>query len=387
MLKVRKLKSLTDKGFSHIEAIITVVTVVILVGIGVWVFKHNDASHASGYDYQFVGKSVQASALSTANTSLLNQQLASDQSTLASANTILASIEGQISADQLSIANANTALVNARNIYDASKAPRNPSGVNDAQTNVNVANARLNATVSTETTDKAAQVAATNKVNSDEAQISATSAGYTNSVFYAYACTNPGATTSTDTINVALVAPTYPTAMQNGLYSVQPAVLFNGTQAQGVTSTWYYGSNLGVQSAPSGPWTVYSVANVPTNSSIAFGPLPTTNSSAAWTNPVTVSSIGSCGGSTGVVVTVPVTGGSKTGGSSTVANKPVTGGSKTGGSSTNSSSGKKKTISYVSNVSNVSTISYPSSPSYVSLNQAPAAKSFIDRVKSFFSFL
>jgi len=40
MLKVRKLKSLTDKGFSHIEAIITVVTVVILVGIGVWVFKH-----------------------------------------------------------------------------------------------------------------------------------------------------------------------------------------------------------------------------------------------------------------------------------------------------------------------------------------------------------
>ena len=304
MLKLTKINQLTEQGFTHVEVIVLAVVIVIVGAIGSYVIKHN-SSHASGFSYGYIGETVQNPGTNTTPIDL-SSRIATDESQISALTASASSDSAKVSSDNAVVGQLTNSLAEARAAYDASKAPRNATPVNDAQSALNQANAQLNSDKNTLTTDTNNLAGAKATLTGDEASEGPVSSSYPNSAFYFYACYNPGVAAGTKTLEVAVVAPTYASAMQSGAYAPIPAIQVNGSTVQSFNTNWYYGSNIGISGAPTGPWSVFEVDDINQSGTIAFGPLSTSSAPASWTTPIAINSILTC------FVNLPSTGGSAT---------------------------------------------------------------------------
>ena len=295
MLKLNKLKSLSSRGFSHVEFILLIIVVVVIGAIGTYVFKHRDTSHASGDIFTSLGESVQSP---TAVSTITQATITADTATMTTDASVLNTQEYPlVQTYQNAVNTATTALATARKKYDAEPAPRDPTIVNNAQIALNRAKTTLKNELANEQALVARYESAKSQLANDQQSFNATTAGFANSVFYSYICRSPGPSSGRVDLTIGMVASSYESAMQSGAYSPTAAILLNGNNPIALSSGWNYVGTLQLtptQNAPSGAWLVASMNDIPQTDEVAIGPYPNGTYAAAWSPAVNIASISDC---------------------------------------------------------------------------------------------
>ena len=295
MLKLNKLKPLSSRGFSHVEFILIIIVVAAISAIGTYVFKHQGASHASNDIFTSLGESVQSP---TAASAITQATITADTATMtADANVLNTHEYPLVQTYQNAVNTATAALATVRKIYDVSPAPRDSTGVNEAQTNLNRAETILHNELANEQALVAKYESAKSQLANDQQSFNATTAGFANSVFYSYICRSPGSSPGSVDLTIGMVASSYESAMQSGAYSPTAAILLNGNNSIALSRDWNYVGTLQLtttQNAPSGAWLVTSKNNIPQTDEVAVGPYPNGTYAAAWSSAVNIASISNC---------------------------------------------------------------------------------------------
>jgi len=121
---------------------------------------------------------------------------------------------------------------------------------------------------------------------------------YQDSDFYSYACQNPGSTSSTADVVVAMVASSYETNMQAGSYEPSASIEINGSKIINLGASWNFNGVFatGTSVNHSGAWlrAINTLVNLPVTDTISMGPLATSYWPSVQTNPIAIGNLSDC---------------------------------------------------------------------------------------------